>query len=126
MNKTENKTQGSFSNITEMQNLIKKNSVVEFANNLKALKQRLSVVGTKIVEFKKKNEKVEKPAEKPEVKVAAVVSAEKVTETSSEDLHVADRRRSGHHRQESLQRCFVVGLEKKQRSKKGLKYAESN
>ena len=65
-----------------MQNLIKSNSVVEFANNLKSLKQRLSVVGTKIVEIKKKSEKVEsKPAEKPEVKVAAVVSAEKPAET---------------------------------------------
>ena len=85
MNKTENKTQGGFSNISEMQNLIKENRVVEFANNLKSLKQRLSVVGTKIVEVKKKSEKVEsKPAEKPETKVAAVVSAEKVAEPKTE------------------------------------------
>ena len=62
----------------------------------------------------------------PVITASCDPTAEKVTETSSEDLHVADRRRSGHHRQESLQRCFVVGLEKKQRSKKGLKYAESN
>ncbi|MBQ4542100.1 MAG: hypothetical protein IJA23_04540, partial [Clostridia bacterium] len=85
MNKTENKTQGGFSNISEMQNLIKENRVVEFANNLKSLKQRLSVVGTKIVEVKKKSEKVEsKSAEKPETKVAAVVSAEKVAEPKTE------------------------------------------
>ena len=85
MNKTENKTQSSFSNINEMQNLIKSNSVVEFANNLKSLKQRLSVVGTKIVEVKKKNERVEsKSAEKSETKIAAVVSAEKITESKTE------------------------------------------
>ncbi len=87
MNKTENKAQGGFSNISEMQNLIKSNSVVEFANNLKSLKQRLSIVGTKIVEIKKKNEKVEsKPAEKPGVKVAAVVSVEKTTEAKTETV----------------------------------------
>lgn len=60
----------------------------------------------------------------PVITASCDPTAEEVTETSSEDLHITDRRRSGHHRQEPLQRSFVVGLEKKQRSKKGLKYAE--
>ena len=74
MNKTENKTQVDFSNIREMQNLMKSNSVSSLASDLKSFRQRLSVVGTKIVEFKKNNEKlaVKEPA-KPVVKVEAPV-----------------------------------------------------
>ena len=72
MNKTENKTQVDFSNIREMQNLIKSNSVSSLASDLKSFRQRLSVVGGKIVEIKKNSEKVapKEPA-KPVVKVEA-------------------------------------------------------
>lgn len=84
MNKTENKSQNDFSNIKEIQNLIKSNGVMRFANNLKSLKQRLSVVGGKILEIKKQNEKLEKPAEKVETKPTAVVSAEKISAESKQ------------------------------------------
>ena len=72
MNKTENKTQVDFSNIREMQNLIKSNSVSNLASDLKSFRQRLSVVGGKILEIKKNNQKVEvKEPAKVEVKVSA-------------------------------------------------------
>ncbi|MBR7172493.1 MAG: translation initiation factor IF-2 [Clostridia bacterium] len=74
MNKTENKTQVDFSNIREMQNLIKSNSVSNLAGELKSFKQRLSVVGGKILEIKKANEKAEvKAPAKTEVKETAPV-----------------------------------------------------
>ena len=74
MNKTENKTQVDFSNIREMQNLIKSNSVSSLAGELKSFKQRLSVVGGKILEIKKANEKAEvKAPAKTEVKETAPV-----------------------------------------------------
>ena len=80
MNKTENKTQVDFSNIREMQNLIKSNSVSSLAGDLKSFKQRLSVVGGKILEFKKANEKVEAKAPvKVEVKEVAPAPVEVAT-----------------------------------------------
>ena len=58
MNKTENnKTQVvDFSNIREVQNLIKTNGISNLAVSLKGFKQKLNSVGTKIVELKKNNE----------------------------------------------------------------------
>ena len=54
MNKTENnKTQVDFSNIRNMQNLIRLNGIPSLANGLKSLKQRLDSVGAKINEGKK-------------------------------------------------------------------------
>ena len=84
MNKTENKTQVDFSNIREMQNLIKTHSISNFANNLKSLKQRLSVVGGKIVEIKKSNNIVEvKEPVKTEQKV--VVETVQKAQSKTED-----------------------------------------
>ena len=53
LNKTETKTQNDFSNIREMQNIVKTNSLNSFAMNLKGAKQRLSSLGTKILDIKK-------------------------------------------------------------------------
>ena len=67
MNKTENKQKVDFSNIREMQNLIKANSISSLAMDLKSFKQRLSLLGTKIVEIKKSTAKVEsKPVQEPQ------------------------------------------------------------
>ena len=72
MNKTENKAQVGFSNIKELQNLIKSNGVSSLANNLKSFRQRLSVVGGKILEIKKNTAKVEESAKKVEAKTEPV------------------------------------------------------
>ena len=84
MNKTENKNNALFSNIKEMQNLIKTNSISALAMDLKSFKQRLSLVGTKILDIKKKVAKVEeKPVEvqKPvEVKTQKPAAPEKTIE----------------------------------------------
>ncbi len=58
MNKTENnKTQVvDFSNIREVQNLIKTNGISNLAVSLKGFRQKLNSVGTKIVELKKSHE----------------------------------------------------------------------
>lgn len=52
MNKPENKTQVDFSNIRDMQNIMRSNGLSNFAVNLKSFKQRLSTLGTKIAEVK--------------------------------------------------------------------------
>ena len=84
MNKTENKTKTEFSNIREMQNLVKTNSINSFAMNLKSSKQKLSGLGVKILELKKAsetkiaNEKQEKVLEK---KVETTVVSPKIEET---------------------------------------------
>ena len=75
MNKTENKKTVDFSNIREMQNLIKTNGISSLAVNLKAFRQRLSSVATKIVDAKKKFE--------PKVEVKAP-AAQTVTEVKAE------------------------------------------
>lgn len=96
MNKTENKTQVDFSNIRDLQNIIKTNGISKLAMGVKSLKQRLVSVGAKISEIKKKNETAkaleQKPAapavepktqEKPEVKP---VSQQKTEETKKQPL----------------------------------------
>ncbi|MBQ8451428.1 MAG: translation initiation factor IF-2 [Clostridia bacterium] len=78
MNNTNSQKQVDFSNIRDVQNLMKGNSIATFAMNLKASRQKLTNVGAKIAELKKRVEKesekkVEKPIEKPvEVKKAEV------------------------------------------------------
>lgn len=96
MNKTENKTQVDFSNIRDLQNIIKTNGISKLAMGVKSLKQRLVSVGATISEIKKKNETAkaleQKPAapavepkaqEKPEVKP---VSQQKTEETKKQPL----------------------------------------
>ena len=79
MNKTENKAQVDFSNIREMQNLIKSNSVSSLASDLKSFRQRLSAVGTKILDIKKNSEKAKVvEVEKPAAPVAPVSAEPKV------------------------------------------------
>ena len=56
MNKTENKTQVDFSNIRDLQNIIKTNGISKLAMGVKSFKQRLSLVSTKITDAKKKSE----------------------------------------------------------------------
>ncbi len=83
MNKTENKTNVDFSNIREMQNIIKTNGISNLAVNLKAFKQKLNLVGAKIVETKKAT------AQKAEVQVqkesSSQVSAPVAKEAVSKD-----------------------------------------
>ena len=70
LNKTENKVQVDFSNIRDLQNIIKTNGISKLAMGVKSLKQRLSVVSAKIADVKKKADV--KPVEKPvEVKPVA-------------------------------------------------------
>ena len=83
MNKTENKTQVDFSNIREMQNLIKANGIASLASNLKMFRQKLNNVGSKIVEVKKASES-KKPAEPAPVQP-------KVVETKVEEQVVAQK-----------------------------------
>ena len=92
MNKTENKTQAvDFSNIREMQNLIKSNGIGNLAASLKSFRQKLNIVGAKIVEVKKSAETkaVVKPSapEPQEVKVKAepVKVETKVEEVKTEE-----------------------------------------
>ena len=60
MNKTENKTQVDFSNIRDLQNIIKTNGISKLAMGVKSLRQRLSLVSTKIADVKKKAEAAKK------------------------------------------------------------------
>lgn len=83
MNKTENKTV-DFSNIREMQNIIKSNSLSSFASSLKTFKQRLSTVGTKIVATKKTSEESKKKVEETKpVETQAKVAESAVKESVS-------------------------------------------
>ena len=65
MNKTENKTQVDFSNIRDLQNIIKTNGISKLAMGVKSFKQRLSLVGSKISETKRKTEESKKVESKP-------------------------------------------------------------
>ena len=79
MNKTENKTV-DFSNIKEMQNLIKSNGISNLAVNLKSFRQRLSSVGAKIVEAKKNLEVKSKEVKEPVKEVVKEVKVEPVVQ----------------------------------------------
>ncbi len=70
MNKTENKTQVDFSNIRDLQNIIKTNGLSKLAMGVKSFKQRLSLVSSKLSETRKNAEDAKKAVQKPvEVKV---------------------------------------------------------
>ena len=70
MNKTENKTQLDFSNIRDLQNIIKSNGISKLAMGVKSFRQRLASVGEKITNAKK--------ASAVKVAPAPVVAAPKV------------------------------------------------
>ena len=83
MNKTENKTQNDFSNIRDLQNIIKTNGISKLAMGVKSFKQRLSLVGTKITDAKKKageTKKVEVKAVEPAPVVEAKVEPKPVAQ----------------------------------------------
>lgn len=65
MNNTENKSQADFSNIRDLQNIIRTNGISKLAMGVKSLKQRLSLVSTKISDVKKKVEETKKVETKP-------------------------------------------------------------
>ena len=103
MNKTENNNKVDFSNIRDMQNLIKTKSISNFATNIKSFRQRVESLATKIGAIKGENNSknldtsepvqntesgtvispvssvVEKEETKPVTKVAKSESAEKIT-----------------------------------------------
>ena len=90
LNKTENKTQTDFSNIREMQNLVKTNSINSFAANLKMSKQKLSTLGSKILEIKKANESMaaeSKTEKQPKVAPVSSPVAEK-PQTSAQNANL--------------------------------------
>jgi len=70
LNKTENKTQLDFSNIRDLQNIIKSNGISKLAMGVKSFRQRLASVGEKITNAKK--------ASAVKVAPAPVVAAPKV------------------------------------------------
>ena len=84
MNKTENKTQVDFSNIRDLQNIIKTNGISKLAMGVKSFKQRLSLIGTKITDTKKKTEiakvEVKESVEVVELKSTAKDSVQKIAE----------------------------------------------
>ena len=92
MNKTENKTQAvGFSNIKEMQNLIKTNGIPNLAASLKSFRQKLNAVGAKIVEVKKSAESkttVKAPvvSEPKEVKVEQPAKVEAPVQQKAEPV----------------------------------------
>lgn len=103
LNKTENNNKVDFSNIRDMQNLIKTKSISNFATNIKSFRQRVESLATKIGAIKGENNSknldtsepvqntesgtvispvssvVEKEETKPVTKVAKSESAEKIT-----------------------------------------------
>ena len=87
MNKAENKAQVDFSNIRDLQNIIKTNGISKLAMGLKSLRQRLSSIGAKIVESKKKAEegkKLEVKVAEDKPKVVEIPEAKPQVTTSSE------------------------------------------
>ena len=85
MNKTENKTQVDFSNIREMQNLIKTNGIGGLAASLKTFRQKLNSVGAKIVEVKKANEAKQANSAKAQAKPVEVPKVEPVAVQKSDE-----------------------------------------
>ena len=77
MNKTENSKVVDFSNIRDMQNILKNKSIPNFATNIKSFRQRVDSLSEKIAEMKKNLEKknTEKLA-KAESKSSVVQSSE--------------------------------------------------
>ena len=69
MNKTENKTQLDFSNIRDLQNIIKSNGISKLAMGVKSFRQRLGSVGEKIIEAKKASAVKQAPVVSSQAKV---------------------------------------------------------
>ena len=92
MNKVENKAQVDFSNIRDLQNIIKTNGISKLAMGLKSLRQRLSSVGAKIVESKKKVEEVKK-AEAKAVETKPVVAEVPQANVASEKPEAATEKK---------------------------------
>ncbi len=106
MNKTENnKTQVDFSNIRNMQNLIRSNGIPSLANGLKSLKQRLDSVGAKINEGKKNKpisaETVKQPAKVETTEVKKVPEAQPVSVAKNSDASKAQPQRQNVQRQDN-------------------------
>jgi len=84
LNKTENKANVDFSNIREMQNIIKTNGISNLAVNLKSFRQRLNLVASKIVETKKAVSAKQAEAEQAKVKVEVKAEPVKVEKAPAE------------------------------------------
>ncbi len=106
MNKTENnKTQVDFSNIRNMQNLIRSNGISNLASGLKSLKQRLDTVGAKIADNKKvcaapaieikENKKIEaeKVQENPATQPASAAKKPETEVSAKQNVHRQDNSR---------------------------------
>lgn len=87
MNKTENKVQVDFSNIRDLQNIIKTNGISKLAMGVKSLRQRLGAVGAKIADVKKT---VQEP-KKTEPKPVEAKPQEKPGETNIEKTAVQEK-----------------------------------
>ena len=96
MNKTENKTHVDFSNIRDLQNILRENSISAFVMKLKETKQRLNSFGTKLVELKKQADKPSEVA-KPLTKegntsdVTAKSSSEVASSVQSTESKLVDK-----------------------------------
>ena len=100
MNKTEKKTQVDFSNIRDLQNIIKTNGISKLAMGLKSFRQRLGLVSTKIVDAKKKAEETKKVETKPaEVKAPVETNEPKITMQSAFEKSVVEQKSSTQTRQ---------------------------
>ena len=97
MNKTENKTQVDFSNIRDLQNIIKTKGISKLAMGVSSFRQRLSVVGTKIAETKNKAGEVKKVEVKPveQVQVVETKAAPKVVVQKPEEKPEMQNRHQG-------------------------------
>ena len=110
MNKTENKTQVDFSNIRDLQNIIKTNGISKLAMGLKSLKQRLSLVSAKIADAKKKTEdakKLEVKAVEEKPKADEAVQAKSVEPTAAPaEKKVLDNKTIYQNRQNAQRQNF--------------------
>ncbi len=110
MNKTENKTQVDFSNIRDLQNIIKTNGISKLAMGVKSLKQRLSLVSAKISEVKKKTEEAKKPETKSVVEKTQVVESVEVktveTKPAAPEKKVLDNKTIYQNRQNAQRQNF--------------------
>ena len=83
MNKTENNKNVDFSNIRDMQNLLKNKSISDFATDIKSFKQRVNSLSDKITDIKKKHEAQREKAveQKPAIVEPTVSTVQKPVET---------------------------------------------
>lgn len=91
MNKTENKNSVDFSNIREVQNLIRTNGISSLAMDLKATKQRLGGLSAKIESLKKSSVKSEPALSKVQEAPKPAVSEPKPTQKSEPEKRPANQ-----------------------------------